>query len=210
MSKQVLAIYRTQLVFENIKVNFSIVVIVWNCGFLTLTLSNRSTRISSYIKHSITAWNSLSTLSLQKGQSLSFTGRRSYLPVSILSGAVPHLNLAKADLWQRGSMILQYSSVPKVVLNCLYVRSLLPPTPFLPLYYTSAISFLLNGFITPLRLVFFLINKNKIIMNKAKLTHCQLLARVSKYFLVLRRCIWDHFSLYDSRSFCGHPIPENH
>ncbi len=68
---------------------------------------------------------SSSTLSLS--HTLCLTGNLSYLPVSILKDAVPHLNMEKHLRNLKAIGLLRYISVSKVFLNVLYVLNLLLP-----------------------------------------------------------------------------------
>ena len=60
------------------------------------------------------------------------TSRFSYLPVSVLKGATPHRNFAKADLCFCGNTLLQYYFTVYSDLNNLYVHNLFRPYPRRP------------------------------------------------------------------------------
>ena len=72
---------------------------------------------------------SSSIKSLQKQKNRFSILKFSNRPVSILSGATPHLNLTNALRCENGKAILQYIFVSKLFLKSRYVLSLFPPLP---------------------------------------------------------------------------------
>ena len=115
------------------EINLSSSVFVQKLASSDLACINISWRMSQYNGHSIRTWSSSSTLSWHIVHTRSPTSSLvlSYLPVSILRGATPHLNLANADLLPRDMIHLAYSSVLYSCLNNLYVLSLFLPWPLM-------------------------------------------------------------------------------
>ena len=85
---------------------------------------NRICLSSSYRGHSVKTCISSSTLSGQLKHNLWSCGIRSYRPVSILSGATPHLNFASAFLCCLFKTSSTYGSVQYSFLNRRYFLSL--------------------------------------------------------------------------------------
>ena len=92
-----------------------------------------------YFGHSVSRWNSSSTLFRSHIlQSLSFGSDIVPLNVSMFNGWELSLSLVSATLWGWSSMRSKYLSREKLCLNFLYVLSLLPPL-FLVLPFSDVI-----------------------------------------------------------------------
>ncbi len=109
--KQVLALILIISLLENKNINLSASDNVIKSAQTMLALWNKQSLMSLYWLHFKRACISFSTSMLQKGHRRSLSIKFSYLPVSILNGATPLLNLANADLCFNGRISLQYGSI---------------------------------------------------------------------------------------------------
>ena len=118
-SWRVLAVMLQISLLDKIKYNNSIG-FSWMAGSMLQAASIGGWRMSSYMWQSKITWCSSSmTLWSQKGQRRCSTGRFSYLPVSNLMGATPHLNFASAERRPRYITWVTKGSTSKICLNLL-------------------------------------------------------------------------------------------
>ena len=93
---QAFAASKTKSLLARIKESFSLSVFSKNKSSRLVAAANNVLLISAYLLHRIKQCSSFSiSIASHKTHTLSSSLSPTYRPVSILSGAVPHLNLAK-------------------------------------------------------------------------------------------------------------------